>query len=268
MASKDDKSAALYRVTAESGRAIARPAQSGTCGTCGGRGVVSERDELGYEVVRSCECRRLNRRIDAFNRAHIPGLFAASSLQTFRVATDPSMGDAHQAAVQLVRSYPVEKRGLCLLGPVGVGKTHLVTAIVRELTLGKGVGCIFCDNLQLLQDLKLAYEKREGTADLLEPLANVEVLVIDDLGKGRGSEWEITILDDVISRRYNAGATTIVTTNYIDRKETGPRDGFATETLQQRVGSRIHSRLHGMCKFIEMQGEDFRRARPVRRGRA
>ena len=267
MSSKDDRSAALYRVTAESGLAIARPAQSGTCGICGGRGMVSERDEQGYEVVRTCDCRRLQRRIEAFNRARVPGLFAASSLQTFRLA-DASLGDAHQAAVQLVRTYPMEKRGMCLLGPVGVGKTHLVTAMVRELTLGKGVGCIFCDNLQLVQDLKLAYEKREGTADLLEPLANVEVLVIDDLGKGRGSEWEITILDDVISRRYNAGATTIVTTNYIDRKDTGPRDGFANETLLQRVGSRIHSRLHGMCRFIEMQGEDFRRARPVRHGRA
>jgi len=266
MLGKDDSGAAPYHITAEAGLAVAR--QTAPCTVCGGRGMISERDEQGYEVVRSCDCRRLQRRTEAFNRARVPGLFANSSLQTFRVAGDPSLGDAHQAANQLVRGYPIDKQGLCLMGPVGVGKTHLAAAIVREITLGKGVGCIFCDNLQLLQDLKLAYEKREGTAELLEPLANIEVLVIDDLGKGRGSEWEITILDDVISRRYNAGTTTIVTTNYVDRKESGRRDGFVTETLMQRVGPRIHSRLYGMCTFIEMQGEDFRRARPTRRGRA
>jgi len=264
MTATGSQQASPYRIVAEDGQAVARPTSTTTCSICGGRGTLSSRDDLGYERVRPCECQLLQRRIELFNRAGVPGLFADSSFGTFRPATD-NLGDAAQAARDLVRGYAPGSRGLCLLGTVGVGKTHLAVAIIRELTLNRGVTCRFCDNLQLLQDLKLAYEKREGTAELLEPLATVDVLVVDDLGKGRGSDWEITILDDMISRRYNASATTIVTTNYLEKAT--KHEGVVSETLQRRVGDRIYSRLHGMCTFLEMEGQDFRRTRATRRGR-
>ena len=262
MAATGTQQASPYRIVADGGRAVAQPTSTTTCAICKGRGTVSSRDEQGYERVRACECQLLRRRIDLFNRAGIPGLFANSSFDTFRPDTD-NLGIASQAAQDLVRGYMKEARGLCLLGTVGVGKTHLAVAIIRKLTLDKGVTCRFCDNLQLLEDLKMAYEKREGTAELLEPLGTVDVLVVDDLGKGRGSEWEKTILDDLIGRRYNADATTIVTTNYPD--EDPKHEGF--QTLQQRVGDRVHSRLHGMCTFMEMEGQDFRLTRATRRSR-
>ncbi len=257
-----------YVIAPREGAAVASPAPGWSCPDCDGAEVVRHEGEEGYPVVRPCGCRDFRRRIELFNRAGIPGRFFASMFDTFSPSTEKQR-DAQRAARDLVRNYPLETRGLILLGPVGVGKTHLAAAMVRELTLEKGKACRFCDFVQLLHDLKAAYERREGAAELVEPLTRVDVLVIDDLGKGRGTEWEMDVLDDLVSRRYNAGRTTIATTNHLDRepKAAERHAGFVSDTLTQRVGVRIQSRLHGMCDFHEMDGEDFRRSRRTRRGR-
>ena len=264
MAAPQTRSETPYRVDVAGGWAVASRTGAEPCVACGGRGMVSSRDEEGYQVYRPCDCRSLQLRVDRYNRAGIPGEFAHSTLGTFAPRND-DVGEAHRAAGQFLRGFEKGARGLCFWGPVGTGKTHLATALVRDLTLEKGVSSRFCDNLQLLQNLKLAYERREGTAELLEPLAAVDVLVIDDLGKGLGSKWEITVLDDVINRRYNAGATTVVTTNYPDKDTSAIADGF--ETLAHRVDRRIYSRLKAMCDFHHLQGDDYRQTRRSRRAR-
>ena len=264
MAGPGNRTKTLYRIDVADGWAVASRASADPCEACGGRGMLPSRNDEGYRVYRPCECRSLQLRIDRYNRARIPGEFAHSTLDTFTPRND-DVGEAQRAAGQFLRGFSKGDRGLCFWGPVGTGKTHLAAALVRALTLEHGVTCSFCDNLQLLQDLKLTYERREGTAELLEPLATVDVLVIDDLGKGLGSKWEITVLDDVVNRRYNAGATTIITTNYPDKDTSAIADGF--ETLEHRVDRRIYSRLKAMCDFHHLQGDDFRQTRRSRRAR-
>lgn len=248
--------------------AVARLTRPDGCPECGGRGVVAETDERGRRTMRPCGCRAERRRVELFNRARVPAHYADRPIGTFSPSGHESQGRAFQAARTLIEEFP-ETRGLVLSGPVGVGKTHLAAGIVRELTLEAGVPCAFVDFLALLHDLKATYERREGTAALMESLAEVDVLVIDDLGKGRGNDWELEVLDELVGRRYNAGSTLIATTNYRDQVagESHAREGFSSESLAQRVGDRIYSRLCGMCDLIEVEGADYRLSRAARRRR-
>ena len=84
-------------------------------------------------------------------------------------------------------------------------------------------------------------------------------MVIDELGKGRGSDWELSVLDELISKRYNAKRTTMFTTNYGIEGPAKTGDSPASESLVERVGVRIHSRLMEMCQPIRLVGRDQRR---------
>ena len=92
------------------------------------------------------------------------------------------------------------------------------------------------------------------------PLVETEVLVIDELGKGRSNEWELNILDQLISKRYNASKKTVITTNYVS-SDIARGIGEEKEILEERVGERIASRLYEMCEFMHLEGKDYRKER-------
>ncbi len=252
------------------------------CPECGDRGGQVTRDEFGYEVFAACPCLKARRRLDMFNAANIGKRFLNSTLGTYKPKTTVQRA-AQMRAEEFALQYPAVEHGLTFYGPVGTGKTHLVVAIFRHLTLRKGVGCRFIDYGNLLQDLRRSYSNRKGDGYLMMPLVDVELLVIDELGKGRGTEWEETVLDDLISRRYNAGRTTLCTTNFDPLREpleveAGPNQEFtkralaaagqALPSLSQRIGERIYSRLCAMTEFVEVDGGDFRQGqRPGPAGR-
>ena len=157
------------------------------------------------------------------------------------------------------------------MGGVGVGKTRLVSTMLRDYTLKYGIPSLFKEFTSLLSEIKSGYDRGFSESIILEKIGETEILVIDELGKGRKSDWEITILDLIISNRYNMKKTTIFTTNYTEKKSTtfaeiftirAGKDGMEEverkETLKQRVHSRIYSRLKEMCDFIEMRGADYR----------
>jgi DNA replication protein DnaC len=93
----------------------------------------------------------------------------------------------------------------------------------------------------------------------LEPVLETEVLVLDELGAQNPSAWVRDTVAYVLNFRYNENKVTIVTTNYVDRDEQeGVKPGM-TDTLSQRIGERIRSRLFEMCKTIKMDGIDYRK---------
>ena len=160
-------------------------------------------------------------------------------------------------------------QGLIFMGEPGLGKTHLAVSIIRELILKYGVECKFVDFFELLRDIRHGYGEDISEGKFINPYVGVKVLVVDELAKGRNTDWELTILDHFISTRYNDDdKVTLVTTNFKDKLDNGidqednKRAGtFSASTrysLEDKIGPRIFSRLMEMCKKVYLQGKDFR----------
>jgi DNA replication protein DnaC len=89
--------------------------------------------------------------------------------------------------------------------------------------------------------------------DILRPVMNAEVLLLDDLGAEKTSEWVEETMNLIVNTRYNEKRITIFTTNFVDSPDDADLD-----SLKARVGFRLHSRLHEMCEFLEYEGGDYR----------
>jgi DNA replication protein DnaC len=172
----------------------------------------------------------------------------------------PQQGNASQLraftfAHRLVSDYPAAERGLLFAGPVGVGKTHLAVAILRGL-LGTGVRRLFYEFGALMKEIQESYNPSSEASELkvLAPVYEAEVLVLDELGAVKPTDWVRDTMTQVIGRRYNDRKLTVFTTNYRDERR-GPAD----ETLEERIGVRLRSRLYEMCRTVIIEGEDFRR---------
>jgi DNA replication protein DnaC len=169
-------------------------------------------------------------------------------------------------ARKFIESYPLETggRGLLLTGSIGVGKTHLAVGILQALVAERGATGLFYDYRDLLKQVQNSYnaQVRETELEILRPVFEAEVLVLDELGASKPTDWVWDTVAHILNTRYNDRRTTIITTNYANLgplgTETGMRAPMREETLGDRIGERMRSRLQEMCVVVEMQGEDFR----------
>jgi len=244
------------------------------CPRCGGSGYTLV--QAGSSTVaQTCSCRHLDERIGVFNQIGIPAAVARASFEGFK-EWSPDHTRAKAVAEDFARKFRRDEptTGYLLYGPPGGGKTHLLVATLRWLALEKGVAGRYVEFMLLLSEIKAGFDANRSPMDVLRPLLSVPVLAIDELGKERGTEWERSMLDELISRRFNSGLSTLFATNYFleakaVREEPGARvktrsPDFQREaeamTLSQRVGDRIYSRLNEMCTFVKVApGMDMRR---------
>lgn len=238
----------------------------GRCPSCRGTGFVADAGADRFAPRRRCGHLGLAESVSRFDRAMLPARFAAAAATPFR-HRDESQLVALGAAMDVLRDFEprAENRGLVLYGPVGRGKTHLMAYLVRRLVFERGVSARFVEFSHLLSELKASFDRGTAAAELVDPLVEVDVLVIDELGKGRSTEWELTVIDELVSRRYNAGRAILATTNFAPGAATGRRianNAMPEErvTLADRVGDRVYSRLTEVCSFVEMPGTDYRQA--------
>jgi DNA replication protein DnaC len=173
---------------------------------------------------------------------------------------------ARMAACRFVEEYPIDRTGLLFVGRIGVGKTHLAVSIAKALVLEKNTPCVFYDYRDLLKQIQNSYNASVQMTELqvLKPVFETEVLVLDELGAVKPTEWVWDTVSLILNTRYNENRTTIITTNFenqpsaLTRGLTPVRAAARDESLGDRIGDRMLSRLHEMCRIVEMKGEDYR----------
>lgn len=230
--------------------------------------MVVVRRADGRFAAEACDCRHEVRVTALLERARIPKRYQHCLFESYETGSfcDPSLVAAKLTARQFVDGYPVttNSHGLLLTGSIGVGKTHLAVGVLHSLIVEKGVRGLFCDYRELLKEIQHSYNPQVATTELeiLRPVFEAEVLVLDELGAAKPTEWVWDTVAHVLNTRYNDKRTTIITTNYADAPPggmpTGPRAAMRDETLGDRIGERMRSRLTEMCVTVQMNGADFR----------
>jgi DNA replication protein DnaC len=241
------------------------------CSICGGSGwKIVERE--GISGAEKCECANVGREQRNEERANIPLLYRSAAVDNFILPSDNPVARTGLASVVLtvrayVREYPnVPKPGLMFLGPPGTGKTHLAVAALRGL-IARGFEGLFFDFQALLNHIRSGYDQASGTMDreAYRAALEAEILVLDDLGAHRITDWVEDTVTSIITHRCNNRRATIVTTNLRD-PEAGDQRGSGLQDdlhskyfLEERIGQRARSRLFEMCKLMKMPGvEDYR----------
>ena len=228
-----------------------------TCPLCQGFGRLERPD--GTTVP--CECRAGEIAEARRAAARIPERYRNCRLQNFKDLQNDSLKKAKAVAKRFVDHWPAVDAGLLITGPVGVGKTHLAVAILNELVDTKGATVLFCDFSDLLDRIQASFSKGsdESQDDIVAPYRDAEVLVLDELGARRPSDWVREILYGLLNTRYNRRRITILTTNFGDEP-----DARGAETLEMRVGAPVRSRLWEMTQLVTVSADDFRRTHRAR----
>ena len=237
------------------------------CSRCNGSGFVVV-EISGVQKAGRCRCQKINDRINIFNAAKVPAIHGANDLINFE-ASSIAATRSKVVCTEWCSSFGSgqDNRGLILTGNVGRGKTHLLIGIIKNLIFEHGKRIRFIEFSRLLGELRAAYSKGSSDSGILNELASVPILAIDELGKGRLTDWEQSIIDEVVSRRYNGLRPIIGTTNFTWGVSTGrehinlAQSDYELHSLGDRVGNRAFSRLQQMCFYYDVKGNDFRSMR-------
>jgi DNA replication protein DnaC len=241
------------------------------CAICGGTGFeIVVRDDR--EFAKTCACRAdASRGPDIFERLRVPARYRGCTLSNFESASSPQMRAAWEKAASFAAGYPhagvSAGLGLLFTGSNGIGKTHLAVAVLREVGEAKKARGQFWDFHELMREIRSSYnpDVRMTETEVLDPIIKTDILVLDDLGAWKMTDWMNDTLFYILNQRYVHQRPSIITTNFEDREPADIRrmdqsggDATDREYLVERIGNRLRSRLMEMCVVVKMKGTDHR----------
>jgi DNA replication protein DnaC len=226
-----------------------------------------------------CDCAAEDRVTYVLDRARVPQRYRHCDFENFdsdlqfEQSAEAAGWNRSLAQAKLVeafaRDYPVGiEHGLLVMGPCGVGKTHLAVAALKEIVL-RGHQGLFYDYRELLKEIQASYNPEHPATEMgvLEPVLEVEVLLLDDVGASKPSLWALETIGHILNTRYNEKRVTLITTNFLDTetpatavsRTSSGRPVIVEDTLTDRIGKRIRSRLYEMCRTVEIVAPDYRK---------
>jgi DNA replication protein DnaC len=208
----------------------------------------------GVRRVVRCDCWRDSVGRQRLGEANIPKRYQHCTLGNFTTYNE-SLERAVALAKRVADAFPNVPRGLFLEGQPGVGKTHLAVAVLKQAIQTTSARGLFYDTRDLLRLIRSTYDPSTRTTelDILRPVMTAELLVLDDLGAEKTSEWVDETMNLIVNTRYNERRLTIFTSNYPDIP-----DDTDPQSLLFRIGARMRSRLHEMCEFVVLDAADYR----------
>jgi DNA replication protein DnaC len=233
-----------------------------------------------------CDCTSGDRAERALQRARVPERYRHCDFENYETDNEIENASREQVAAwnrsltqaklmvqRFAGEFPVsDERGLLLMGSCGVGKTHLAVSAMKSIVL-RGHSGLFYDYRELLKEIQDSYnpESQATEMSVLEPVLQTEILVLDDVGSSKPSMWALETVGHVLNTRYNEKRVTLLTTNFLDSEVTvanatspasrvvGMRSPTIEDSLTERVGKRIRSRLYEMCRTVEISAPDYRK---------
>ncbi len=223
------------------------------CADCEEERIAGERQQAAQDAAD-----RAKARLEALvQEAAIPARFTTRSLDSF-VAETTEQEKALTVCRDFVETFPERlKRGdsLIFLGAPGTGKSHLATAILQAI-LPEHVG-MYVTCAGIIRAVRNTWRDKEGQTEteVLRTLADLPLLVIDEIGVQYGTESEQNILFEVLDRRYRDMKPTILLANLRLKREkdTDPAG------LKEILGERVYDRLTETARIVTLQGESYRR---------